>query len=76
MRHVNQKYHDRIRRANAVERCLQKARERWPGEELSYCGNETNWEDCLIALRTHAGIVRVYLQYNIGKNSHAETVTV
>lgn len=69
MKHVMPEYHERLRESGAIEACLREAQERFPGEELSYCGFEDNWEDCVSGFDA-GDEFKVLLQFNIGADTH------
>lgn len=47
MRNLEPDYREFARSQGIVALCLQQARKRFPGKQISFCGLEDRWEDCL-----------------------------
>lgn len=75
MKNVPEQYHEVLRSKNLVPQCLERARERFPGQELGFCGSESNWEDCLgMCLPNREGTeLSVLFHFNVGDRTHAIT---
>ena len=67
MRNIDPEYIGVAEAARVVETCLQKARARH-GAQISMCGGETNWDDCLTAY-VGANHLVYMLWYNLGANT-------
>ena len=78
MKNIPPKYHEVLRRNQVVENCLKKARERCPGAQLSFCGFEDNWEDCIGSsmLNRTGDELSLLFYFNTGVNTHAVMVNV
>lgn len=78
MRNIPEQYHETLRSRNLIPQCLEKARERFPGQRLDFCGFEKNWEDCLgNCLPNQEGTALSLLFYfNVDGFTHAITESV
>lgn len=70
MKRIEQKYHDVVRANNVLAICMGKARRRFPGEKLSFCGYENCWEDCLTGFEID-GKLSCLFYFNVGNATHA-----
>lgn len=78
MKNIDPKYHEALRQRQVVESCLREAQERNPGAELSFCGLEDNWEDCIgssMLNETGDGLSLLFY-FNIGAATKAIMVSV
>jgi hypothetical protein len=46
-----------------------EAEESHPGKDITYCGNETNWDDCFTVINK-----KLIFWYNVGKHTYAKTI--
>ena len=70
MKHIPPEHQSRLRQSGAIQACLDAAKRKFPGKQLTYCGLENNWEDCLSGFEIN-GQFRAALYFNIGPNTHA-----
>lgn len=78
MKNVPSKYHNAIKTNAVLENCLKKAKERFPGQELSFCGHEEDWESCFSSCLPSLDGTELSLlfYFNVGKATHAIFETV
>lgn len=78
MRHVPEKYRELLRSKKVIETCLLEAHARFPDDEISFCGVEQNWEDCLGAFYIDPTdkSIRVLFFFNVGADTKTLAVNL
>ena len=73
MKNVPAEYREKLKASNILSRCLKAAKDRFPNAELSFCGFENNWGDCIGSCFITEGTLKLLFYFNVDNNTHAVT---